>query len=481
MFRKINKGYAVLRIISIITAVSLTLSATACGSMAGSSDASAAANGSNVLTVAVVSKDAYLDSAIQRFEAQHPGVKVEVQEYSSSPVPSTGDGKTKMIRMKAREQDIEKYVSAVNTQLMSGNGPDIMLLNDLPYEKYIDKSLLVDLSSLISSDKSFDAGKYYDNIFNAVKYKGKLYGMPVSVGIDILEANKELLEKYNISIEDEDWGWEEFEKAAEAFMNAAGAEGTQGMYALTGMDGSMLISSLISRSFNRFVDKSRKTASFDSAEFVELLNMGRSMIDKGYINTDTSEGKSADLASRGSTLFRVASVNSYMDLMLSRALYSNGAEFFKYPGEGEEQSFSVDTMYGINEKSGNKELAWEFLKFLVSDEMMAEPSLVGIPVNKSASQTAADNAVKMSEDMGSGKGKAVLGINGQSIQLDKAITREDANVILEMVGSASSYNKADRQILSILQEETKPFFDGQKTAEETAETIQDRVYTYINE
>lgn len=87
----------------------------------------------------------------------------------------------------------------------------------------------------------------------------------------------------------------------------------------------------------------------------------------------------------------------------------------------------------------------------------------------------------MSKDMGSGKGKAVLGINGQSVQLDKPITIEDVNLIRELVGSASSYNKVDRQILSILQEETQAFFNGQKNAEETAETIQDRVYTYINE
>ena len=101
----------------------------------GNTQAAGGANDPNSLTIAVVSKDTYLDTAVKKFEELHPGVRVEVKEYTSS-TSERGEG------VRAAEfGDIEKYVMAMNTQLMSGQGSDIILLNNLPYQTYADKNL----------------------------------------------------------------------------------------------------------------------------------------------------------------------------------------------------------------------------------------------------------------------------------------------------------------------------------------------------
>lgn len=470
------------RILALIMIIAISAAAAACGNAANGSSA-AGSSGNNTLSISVITKDMYLDAAVKQFQEQHPGTIINVKEYTSNPLPAS-DGKNKIVMVSEKPEDVEKYVSAVNTQLMSGKGPDIMLLSPLPYENYIDKNLLANLSELMEADKSFDISKYYTNILDAVKYNGSLYGLPLSVSLNVMQANKELLDKYDIKIDDGKWTWQDFEQAAARIIDGSSKEGAQGVYALSGMDGSTLIASLVSESFYKFVDRNKKSASFDSGEFIDLLNFAAGMIDKNYINTDTSQGKTADLASRGNTVFSAGTVKSYMDMMMAKQLYGDGAEFLKYPGDGADLSFTTGNLYGINDKSPNKALAWEFLKFLASDEMMSQGTLIGLPVNKTASQNAAQNAVDTSKKIGGngkGGGKMVLNMNGQDVNITKPLTQEDVELVQKLVNSANKYIKADRQVLDIVREETKAFFEGRKTAGDTAKTIQDRVNTYINE
>jgi len=465
--------------ISLALALSMLMTATACGK-AAEADGPEVSSGDNSITIAVITKDQYLDTAVKLFQEKHPGVTVNVEEYTSEPLPKA-DGKNTMIKKGEKDEDVEKYRNAVNTQLMSGKGPDIMLLSPLPYENYINKNMLVNLSEMMKSDKSFNLEEYYANIFDAMKYNGSLYGFPTSVTLDVLQGNSIILDEYGISIEDDKWTWADFENTAEAILKKNSKSGTEGIYALSGMDGSTLITSLVSRSFSNFVDKAARTTGFDSAEFIGMLNMTRGMFDKGYINTEQSKEKMMDMAARGNTVFTVSSIRNYFDLMMAKQIYGDNVEFLKYPGAGQDQSFEVNSLYGINAKSPDRELSWEFLKFLNSEELSSQAGLVGLSVNKAASEAEAQKAIEMSNNIASGKARIALNNNGQGIVLNKQITEEDVKLVQELLGKANKYNEMDRQIMMILQEETKAFFEGSKTAEATAGAIQDRVNVYINE
>jgi multiple sugar transport system substrate-binding protein len=170
--------------------------------------------------------------------------------------------------------------------------------------------------------------------------------------------------------------------------------------------------------------------------------------------------------------------------MFTKQFFAEGIEYLKYPGEGADQSFTTNSLFGINDKSPNKALAWEFLKFLISEEMMSPPSLVGLPINKAAVSAAAQHVIETSKkisDNNNGKSKVQVNMNGLRINLKQPISKEDVEPIQNLLANANKYVRVDLMVMKIVQEETEAFFEGQKTAEDTAKTIQDRVSTYINE
>jgi multiple sugar transport system substrate-binding protein len=71
----------------------------------------------------------------------------------------------------------------------------------------------------MQSDQNFGSGKYYQNIFKALKYKGKLYRLPLSIGIEMIAADRTLLNNSQVQIEDSNWDWNDFVKTAEKVIN----------------------------------------------------------------------------------------------------------------------------------------------------------------------------------------------------------------------------------------------------------------------
>ena len=434
----------------------------------GNTRAVGEANKPNSLTIAVVTKDTYLDTAVKKFEELHPGVSVEVREYTSS-TSEKGEG----VRA-TNPGDIEKYVTTMNTQLMSGQGSDIILLNNLPYQTYGDKNLLVDLGGLMKADQSFDSGKYYQNIFKALEYKDKLYGLPVNISIDMIAADKTLLADSQAPIDDSSWEWQDFVKTAEKVINDKQNGGAQEMYALAGMDEKRLIATLVKENYASLVDQEKKTANFTGREFLDLLDLSKYLIDHKLVNTDIDQTNIMDMASRGNLVFNFTSLGGFWELQVVKSIFSEGVQLLKPPGN---LFFSTDSMYGISSKSAHQELAWEFLKFMLSDEMMTQG---GMPVNKSVLPQIAQNFSQAIQKNGGKMRIKDDGIPDQTITLQPP-TQEDVDYMENLLSQAKVYIGTDQKILAIVQEETAAFFTGQKTAEATAQLIQDRVSTYLNE
>jgi len=333
---------------------------------------------------------------------------VEVKEYTSS-ASEIGEG------VRAVDPgDIEKYVTAMNAQLMSGQGSDIILLNNLPYQTYADKNLLIDLGGLMQSDQSFDSGKYYQNIFEALKYKDRLYGLPLSISINMIAADRTLLDHSQVQIDDSNWDWNDFVKTAEKVINDKQNGGTQEMYALAGMDEKRLIATLVKENYGNLVDPEKKTAKFTGQEFLDLLSLSKYLIDHKLVNTDTAQTNITDLVSRGKLVFNFTSLGGFWDLQVAKTIFSEGVQLLKPPGNESDLFFSTGSMYGISSKSSNQELAWEFLKLLVSDDMMTQ---VGMPINKSVLPQIAQNFTQAIQKRGGIMRIKDDGIPAQSITL----------------------------------------------------------------
>lgn len=64
-------------------------------------------------------------------------------------------------------------IRTLNTELMAGEGPDILILDGLPADSYVDKGILEDLTDLVEPDKE----KYFYNMISAYNGGGSIYQM----------------------------------------------------------------------------------------------------------------------------------------------------------------------------------------------------------------------------------------------------------------------------------------------------------------
>ncbi|MDE7284195.1 MAG: extracellular solute-binding protein [Lachnospiraceae bacterium] len=118
--------------------------------------------------------------AIALYKIAYPGIAVEYEigmEKGSSVT---------------REDALKK----LNTKIMAGEGPDVLILDDMPIDSYIEKGLLVDLSTIL--DSLDDEEELFDNIVQEMKKDDKVYAIPCEIQIPVMAG----AEKYISQLED---------------------------------------------------------------------------------------------------------------------------------------------------------------------------------------------------------------------------------------------------------------------------------------
>ena len=111
--------------------------------------------------------------AISSYAIEHPDTYVKYEIGLTY-----GDGTTQSDALKT-----------LNTEIMAGNGPDVIILDGLSAESYIEKGLLEDISDVINP--LVEDGTIFKNIADVYTNDGKIYQMPTSFKYPILLGNKE--------------------------------------------------------------------------------------------------------------------------------------------------------------------------------------------------------------------------------------------------------------------------------------------------
>ena len=126
----------------------------------------------NMLTIYSLREDDNIRQAVSYYQTLHPDWFVSYQIGMSDSDPVT------------REDAIKK----LNTEIMAGTGPDLIVLDDLPLKSYVGKGLLLDLTDYLAK---YSAGEpLFDNVIDAVKIDGKAYVVPAVVSIPVIAATE---------------------------------------------------------------------------------------------------------------------------------------------------------------------------------------------------------------------------------------------------------------------------------------------------
>lgn len=478
------------KIISLLLVIIFAMSLSACGR---GNEAVSQENGDNtvqdqkVITVSVPASNRQLEMAVSEFQKEHPEYKVDIQAYPSE--DNTGS-------------DYETYVKNLNTQILSGKGPDIISVAGLPYDKYISKKILANLSDMMAGDKSFDTSKYYTNILDALKTNGSLYVMPTSFTFNVLMTNQEVLDQSSIKIDDGHWTWKDFKAVSEKVTQKDGA-GAGNRAALPGVSSMDMLKLFTDGSYRNYIDSDNRNASFTSEGFIDLLNTVKAFSDEKLVNSNvqTDMVSVLEAAGRGSIVFYPCNINDYFMYWFMKSALNDHLSLYNIPSAGDSGSrtFTTNSLYAINKNSKHTEIAWEFLKVLLSDEVQSQAlqeegaqgkpaasggkdqGLVGgFPINRTVQQQKAQQVIDTAKGM---KRNIRLKLDGPGeLSLNPAaMTQTDIDYINKFISALNTYANADPNIDNIVQDEAKAFFNGDKSAEETAKLIQGRVNTYLGE
>ena len=80
---------------------------------------------------------------------------------------------------------VSDAIRSLNTEIMAGNGPDIILMDGLPIEDYIEKGVLEDLSGVVESVKT-NGEELFENVLSSYEKGKKVYAVPSRFSVPII-------------------------------------------------------------------------------------------------------------------------------------------------------------------------------------------------------------------------------------------------------------------------------------------------------
>lgn len=412
-------------------------------------------NKQKTIVVSVLAATDFIKRAKEKYEKLHPNTTIELKEFESS--SSNG---------LMSKSEVEKYVKQTTTEILSGKGADLFtftVANEaLPIDKFINKKAFVNLDEWMQIDSSFDPNKYQMNIIEGSKMSGGSYIMPLEYTLEAFYGDAEAFKNAGVTIDDKSWTWSDFADISKQ-LKAKNSD----RYAMGNFAPEEMINNLVSDNYSRLIDGAGGKASFDSPIFMDMLKQVKALYDDKILRSD-----STDTADKRNSSFIYSMIISPSDYIVRLGLYYPNGKVYLKPHSSDQKSgvsFVPTNQIAMNANSKVQRDAWEFMKFLLSEEMQSYPRQTGFSMNKAINVKAIDDlkSKEVLQDPKSGNIK---------------IKAEDLELIRELLSAPSVRNMGyESTVQKIIAEETKAFFSGQKTAEAVAKLIQNRVVTYLNE
>ncbi len=117
----------------------------------------------------------FLRQAVSSYQKNHQDVFVNLQIGRSGE-----DGVT-----------AQDAIRALNTEILAGNGPDVLILDGLPVESYIEKGMLKDISAVVEEIDGSEG--VFGNVKQAYQKDGAIYQFPARFYVSLVNGDEEAL------------------------------------------------------------------------------------------------------------------------------------------------------------------------------------------------------------------------------------------------------------------------------------------------
>lgn len=438
-------------------------------------DKDASAVPTQQISIYSLEQNTTVSRAISMFRKSHPDVYVK-QEIGLS-----GDyGMTK-----------EDAVRNLNTSLLAGEGPDLLLLDELPRDSYIEKGILADLSE--TAEQMEKDGAFLSNILKAYQTEDGMYAMPVRFRIPVLIKEKGNGDRV-----------EHMEDLAQAVKNAREAH-PNGNTVLGTYTAEELLKRLYEavssdltneegpdreaiRNFLNYADEIYEEEQKNiTPELMEMHNQTLTWMNEygmlaQYENLTIDSSTAMDFMS-GNQSMMIAKLSGMDDFQMVESLPKNKDTLtYSFLGGASGGIFSPSGIIGVNEKSKEKELALSFLQELFGEAVQKSDLSDGFPVNADAWESFAKNPNPNSQ---LGFSASVAGEDGGvEERVNFGIewpTEEEISALKEEAEKLVQPSLSDRVIASAVIESGIKVLEGSLAIDEGCDEIVQKVELYLAE
>lgn len=319
------------------------------------------------------------------------------------------------------------------TEMMAGDGPDVLDLTWLSLP--LNSSYLVDLYPYIDADPDVDRDMFVPTVISSLELNGQLTSLPAAFVVLTMTARVADVGERT------DWTIEELQNLWE--------QRTDDIFLMSGwMDRHNYLSWLATLTTGDFIDWENGTARYDSEDFIRQLQFCETLSDYVEYNDEVAEKP---------CLVEFEDVQNLVRINGVRYNYKEDFTYIGFPGDGEYGSFfDVNQLhFAISANSDKKDLAWEFIRLALT---------------------------KKNQEMICDSWQLPIRMDVMDARIETVVGNvSDRQRFRQLIQKPLRFVSSNDTIHQIVTEEGEAYFDGQRTVEEAAERIQNRVTLFLSE
>lgn len=344
-----------------------------------------------------------------------------------------------------------------NKDLIKGDIPDIIIIDpDMDIASYVTKNMFANMSEFISNDPEYNENDYFQTVSHSFKYDNMLYAVGLFYNTYGMTVNTQT---------DDTWNFDQF------LENVFNSQFSM-MFDQKTQQYRELISKILFTSYTQqYVNLKDKKCDFNNEKFIKLLELINSNTTNNFEDFDIEDSNN-EFRNRVAFMSeaKISSLFDYYEYYSDMGLRDN--EQISLSGvpspQGGARFLDSDCLISasITNKSDNKEGAWQFIKYLLSDSIQKQVFTNDnnyMPVNKTVYNAFSKKCSEILED--------------QDELFSESIEDEYNQYMNTPVVNDLLY----QSILEIINESANAFFNQEITSSQAATEIQSKISLYLNE
>ena len=288
------------------------------------------------------------------------------------------------------ELQVGDYAERMYTQAAAGNLPDVVWTADIFTVPFVANGVLKDMMPFIEKDKSFNLDDIYPSILGLGKVEGKpgLYFLPASLDVVTMYYNKTAFDKVGAQAPSADWTWDDFVINTKKIVADKDADGKPKVWGMSNATWSWwaTVRPWLVGYGSDLLDESGKKSTWSAPKSIEALTAYTALWTKHEVALPLGVDMGGDpfVLGKAATYFHIPGLRKGFREQIGDKFEWDVQLMPKMP-DGKHRTGMGTYGFGIYDKAKMPDVAWDFVKYLVSPtaQLIIAKGYAGSPLVKS--------------------------------------------------------------------------------------------------